>query len=181
MYIDVQLLSEPSCLPLVGLPNHYSTLLTTTLYHPMVWMEIKESPRYYKLYSFKDWYKSCDSFSVANWCSNKYERRVLPLSVWMILVDHEVSRETFYLLPFYPVDGQWVLTESGCRKRGISPFSFSLMDPSLCSRHLPRIRISLQLCYFFRHVCVDVLSWLTSQSCKCGEKKYEKEKKKGQL
>lgn len=39
MYIDVQLLSKPLCLPLVGLPNHYSTLLTTTLYHPMVWMD----------------------------------------------------------------------------------------------------------------------------------------------
>lgn len=39
MYIDVQLLSKPSRLPLVGLPNHYSTLLTTTLYHPMVWMD----------------------------------------------------------------------------------------------------------------------------------------------
>lgn len=39
MYIDVQLLSTPSRLPLVGLPNHYSTLLTTTLYHPMVWMD----------------------------------------------------------------------------------------------------------------------------------------------
>lgn len=39
MYIDVQLLSKPLSLPLVGLPNHYSTLLTTTLYHPMVWMD----------------------------------------------------------------------------------------------------------------------------------------------
>lgn len=29
---NVQLLSKSSCLPLVGFPNHYSTLLTTTLY-----------------------------------------------------------------------------------------------------------------------------------------------------
>lgn len=78
----------------------------------------------------------------------------------MILMDHEVSPETSSLLPFYHVDGKRLLNgERTCRKRGSSPFSFSLMDLSLCSqRCYPEFTFLYSFVIFFLSsvdVCLD--------------------------
>lgn len=132
---------KPSCLPLVGSPNHYSTLLTTTLYHPMVWMDYyvnkkkkKRSFHSAKTLLLTDWLKSCVPFSVANWCSNKYERRVLPL----ILVDHEVFFGRPFL--FFFIDGKLSLTVNGPAVRwSVSLFFFfsSFTNRCFAVRALP--------------------------------------------
>lgn len=160
---------------------HYWPLHYTTLWCGWTTMSNKKkrSCLRTKTLLLKDWIKSCVS-SVANWCSNKYKRASSEYlndsgGAWGVTGDFSFS--------FLPCRWQvGAYGEQTCRKRGSSPFSVSLMDPSFCSRcHSPRIWISLQLCYFFKQfscVCGLFLFWLPSQSCICGEKNIKKEKKK---
>lgn len=151
---------------------HYWPLHYTTLWCGWTTMSNENKSCLTTLTLFlKDWFKSCVSFSVANWCSNKYERRVLPLSVLKtILVDHKVLRETFSLT-FLPC--RWQVSgyrERTCKKRSNPPFSFFtsgsfslLTSPSIQNLHFSialllfhAVFMCVWMCFFF----LFFFSWL---------------------